>query len=277
MPIDYLSTLNKNGSGLNLTELASSIVAAEIAPKTNTAERQLEEAELAISAYGTLRGAYEELDTALSALNDAQVLSATSSDAAISVEINDRTLVSETSTEIDVIDIAKRQVLEFTGFSSADETVGAGTLTVDLGVWATDTDFFANPSLTSTDIEVTETMTISDVADALNAIDGVSARVLDRGDGTFTLGVVSETGAGNAIRLTANETTPGLSALDTTTTNASVQVQTAHAGEIIVLLSMARERLLQRALQLVLELFGHAIRRQVALLLVIQACGCEFV
>ena len=234
MASDVLSKLNTNGSGLNLAELANSLVDAETVPKINAAQNAREEAELAISAYGTLRSSYQSLDSTLSALTGAEVLQANSTSSNVSLTVDDRTVLSEGTTTIDVAQIAQRQVLEFTGFASADDTIGTGELTVEVGVWFGDTDFAANPDFSAETITIGEGATLGELADALSSLDGVTARVLDRGDGTFTLGVVSELGAGQAIRMTANETTPGLSTFDNTLTNSTVQVQAAQDAMVTV-------------------------------------------
>jgi flagellar hook-associated protein 2 len=62
----------------------------------------------------------------------------------------------------------------------------------------------------------------------------MAARVLDKGDGTFSLGVVSETGAASAFRFTVNETVAGLAAFDTTTNIEAVQIQGAQDAVITV-------------------------------------------
>ncbi len=228
MAIDYLSALNQNGSGLNLTDLASSLVSADIAPKAQAAETTKNKAETSISAYAQLRSAFEEFDTALGYMSGTSVLAATSSNSAVSVEVTDRNAVQETTSYVDVIEVAKRQVLEFTGFSGPDEVIGTGNLTVDVGVWADSTTFAVNPDATSNTITIGEGATLDELAQALSSLDGVTARVLDRGDGTFTLGIVSEEGAGNALRLTADAGATGsLATLDNTTTNATSQVQAA--------------------------------------------------
>lgn len=234
MSSEILSRLNTNGSGLNLAELANSLVDAETLPKISAAQSTREEAELAISAYGTLRSSYQSLDSTLGSLAGAEVLQATSTSPNVGLTVTDRTTLAEGTTTIEVSQIAQRQVLEFTGFTSADDTIGTGSLTIDIGVWFSDTDFAANPDFASETITIGDGATLSELAEALTSLDGVTARVLDRGDGTFTLGVVSELGAGQAIRLTAAETTPGLAAFDNTATNAAVQVQAAQDAMVTV-------------------------------------------
>ncbi|WP_165767697.1 flagellar filament capping protein FliD [Marivivens niveibacter] len=226
--MDYLSALNKNGSGLNISDLTTSLVQADIAPKLNSAERAKTSAETSISAYGTLRSMFEDLDGALDILSGTSVLSATSANSGISVEVTDRSAVQEQNSSVDVINIAQRQVLEFTGFTSPDDVIGTGELTIEIGVWADETTFAVNPDKTTNSITIGEGATLDELAQALSSLDGVTARVLDRGDGTYTLGVVSEEGAGNAIRMTASaDAAGGLENFDNTTTNGTKQVQAA--------------------------------------------------
>ena len=67
------------------------------------------------------------------------------------------------------------------------------------------------------------------MADALTAIEGVNATVTDKGDGTFSLIVNSNTGAKNALRLRVTEdpSDTGLSAFDTSSNNQTKQVVAA--------------------------------------------------
>lgn len=228
MAVDYISTLNKNGSGLNLTELASSIAQAESAPKIAAANRRKAEAEVAISAYGKLRAAFEDFEGALGYLEGTSVLAAQSGSSAVSVTVSDRAAVSETTSSVDVIEIAKRQVLEFTGFTSPEDAIGTGDLTIEFGVWTDDTNFAANPNYPGSSITIGAGATLQELAEALSSLDGVTARVLDRGDGTYTLGVVSEEGAGRALRMSVDPAATGLmTTFDNTATNATVQVQAA--------------------------------------------------
>lgn len=235
MAVDYLSTLNKNGSGLSLTSLSSSLVSAEIAPKRASAERKISDAQVSVSAMASVRAQFEKLDGAIAGLSGTPVLSASSSSSNISVIVDDVNAVSEGVTELSVGQIARRQVIEFTGFESPDDVIGSGQLDIEFGVWVDDSSFAANPNLAAASLTIPEGATLEEFATALNEISGINARVLDRGDGTYTLGVVSELGAGNALRITATEgTTPGLSTFDNTLTNADKQVQAAADAMITV-------------------------------------------
>ena len=63
---------------------------------------------------------------------------------------------------------------------------------------------------------------MTSLAESLTAIEGVNATVTDKGDGTFSLIVNSDTGAKNALRLTVTEDSSdaGLATFDTTSDNA---------------------------------------------------------
>ncbi len=235
MATDWLNALGASGSGLNIRELATSLVTADTAVKRTTAEKKIEATEVSISALGKVRAQFQSLSEAIGTVTQSSVLKATSSSSALSISVTDRTLVSEQVTEIEVLQVAQRQVLEFGGFPAADAALGAGRITIDFGVWYAPegsqeaTSFAQNPALASSSIDVGDGATLQDLATALSDIPGVVARVLDKGDGTFSLGVVSEPGAGSALRFTVAEGTAGngLARFDTTATNLDAQVQAA--------------------------------------------------
>ncbi|MGP3697195.1 flagellar filament capping protein FliD [Rhodobacter sp. NSM] len=235
MATDYLNALGASASGLNIRQLTTSLVEADTAARRSAAEKKIASTEVSISALGKVRSQFETLSGAISTVTASSVLKATSSDAALSVSVTDKSLVTEQVTEIEVLQVAQRQVLEFGGFTSADEELGAGSVTIDFGVWYAAegeeeaTTFAQNPSVASSSIAVGEGATLEDLASALSSIPGVTARVLDKGDGTFSLGVVSEPGAGSALRFTVTEASAGngLARFDTGATNATAQVQAA--------------------------------------------------
>lgn len=227
--MDILSTLNKNGSGLNIRDLTTSLVAADIAPKKALIQTKVNATETSISALGQIRVQLDKLKTAGDAINASPMLSATASGKAASVSMTEPGKIVEQQSSIYVDALAKRQVVEFAGFASADAAMGSGTISLEIGTWtdiATD-QFFADPARAVQTINVPAGSTLQDVADALNDLDGLSARVLDKGDGTYSLGIVSETGIGNSLRLSATEDAglPGLAVFDMQTGAAEHQVQ----------------------------------------------------
>lgn len=236
--VDILSTLNKNGSGLNLSDLTTSLVAAEIQPKQKIEQKKIDAASLSISTLGQVRSQFQSLQSAVTMLQSSPILQATSGHSGVKVTVTDPSKIANSARSIGVVQTAQRQVLEFKGFTSADQAVGAGQLTVEIGAWykdaANQSAFALNPDSTVNTLNIPDGATLSQLAETLDVLPGVSARVIDKGDGTFSLGIVSEVGAGQALRFTAAETVAGLSAFDTTATNDTVQIQSAQDAVIEV-------------------------------------------
>ena len=52
--VDYISALNQNGSGLNITQIVDSLVEAETTPEKERLNKKIEESNASISAFGEL-------------------------------------------------------------------------------------------------------------------------------------------------------------------------------------------------------------------------------
>lgn len=238
MTVDILSSLNKNGSGLNLRELTMSLVSAEIDPQKARQTERVDAATTQISALGEVRAQFGALSTAVDILRQNPILRASSGNDGVAVTITDPSKIASQTMSIGVQKVAQRQVLEFTGFTGLDQAVGAGSLQIAIGTWGEDAlgapEFTLNPDSTVRTLTIPTGATLSMLAETMNSIPGLQARVLDKGDGTFSLGVVSEMGAAAALNITVTETEPGLAAFDTNTTIETVQIQAAQDAEISV-------------------------------------------
>lgn len=113
-------------------------------------------------------------------------------------------------------------------------TVGSGNVTVG---HATAT-FGKNSSQTSQSITVSNgaNNTISGLASSLDAISGVTANVINKGDGTYSLVVRSTEGYANALKLTVSEASgdPGLSSFDNVSDNSTHQATAAIDATLLV-------------------------------------------
>jgi len=112
-------------------------------------------------------------------------------------------------------------------------TVGTGN--VKIGHVAA--DFGINTASTSSDLTISsDTDTLTNVATNLNSITGVNASILNKGDGTYSLVVRTDTGVNNAIKITVSEDSDntGLSVLDTTSDNSTHQKTAATDATLIV-------------------------------------------
>lgn len=232
--MDILSSLNTGGSGLNISELTETLTKAEIEPRKSLISQRIDTAELRLSGYERLRGQTETLDEMLSLMRQLSPLAVRSDTSAVRTNVTDAEALDLTSAQISVNRLATSQVLNFAGYASADAEVGAGALTIAVGTWSEDTPpVFTQGAETANTITFAEGSTLADVAEALNLLDGVSARVINSGDGTFSLGVTSETGTANALRFSvAAGADPRLAALDFSADPTGVQMQTAGNAEL---------------------------------------------
>ena len=323
MAVDYLSALNQNGSGLNITQIVDSIVQAETTPEKDRLDKKIEENNASISAFGELTSNLNNLKTSLQNFKNTTTLATSSASTAATLSINSSSNAKPFSSDINITSLATSQTLEFTGFSLPTSSTGSGNIVIEFGQWlsgsTTDLDSLysqesvvsgtslGTPSshsglqgkisitseggdlsstgftVTGTDVAgniITETITgptlgntssgskvfntvtnivpdttvgdgsvtvghtganfglnsnkttraitipsgatLNTVANSLDAISGVSSTIINKGDGTYSLLVRSDTGLNNALRLTVTETVgdAGLSTFDNSTNNA---------------------------------------------------------
>jgi len=234
MSVDYLSALNKQGSGLNITQIVDSLVQAETAPLTSQIETKIERKNQQISGYALIAAELGKMKEYAASVKGSTAYSVSSSDASVAVKVVDQSQASDFNAAVSVSALASAQTLEFTGFSSKTDTVGTGSLNIDFGKWTSD-QFAANTGKTSQTISITDSnTTLSDLAQSLSAIKGVNATVTNKGDGTYSLIVNSATGENNALRITAAEDSgsSGLSNFDNSTVNSSKQVVSAADAQL---------------------------------------------
>ena len=231
MAVDYLSTLNSGGSGLNITQLVDSIVAAEIEPTKALINKQVSENDLAISEVAKFRARAATLEGALSVAGATGLFQVQSSSAATAIAVTDMGALETGSISVKTTQLATRQVLEFEGFASLDAAIPAGTLTIETGSWSADNVFTTNPDSTAQTVAIASGGTsLSEFSTDLNAITGVTAQVIAKGDGTFSLSVMSEYGTENALRLTASSNGP----TDFDTSDGGHEITAAQDAELIV-------------------------------------------
>ena len=341
MTVDYLSAINSSGSGLNISQIVTSLVDAETAPEQESINKKIEAKTLEISALGDVSSELSKLKDTANSLSNKTKLTTNSASTKNTIEVTTPSTAKVFSSDVKVTALATPQTLEFSGYSSTSSNVGSGTITVDFGNWitngtATDTDslfssstnvsastslgtpnthsnlgglitiatsaggnhsstsftvvgtdmagnaieevitgagdsatatgtkvfksvssitpgstvgtgsvtvghsaasFGANSALTSSIITIgSGTGTLTAIASNLNSVIGVNASILNKGDGTYSLVVRTDTGVNKAVRITVSENASdrGLSEIDTTSDNASHQTTAATDANLIV-------------------------------------------
>ena len=208
---DYLSLVNQGGSGFNVSELVTAMVAAEIEPKRSIQNTKLEKTENSISGIGYLNSQALITKDSFDEISGANFFDVTSSNSTgVSLVISDETQLSASNRTISNVQIARKMVFELGGFTSiSDPLESAGvTIDIDFGDWTeNDPDNF---SFSAASDNVTQQISfasksLTDIASLFNDIDGITAQVVDTtGDGTnYSLVLSSEnTGSENGFRLT---------------------------------------------------------------------------
>ena len=345
MAVDYISALNQNGSGLNLTQIVESLVEAETAPKKESINKKIEENNASISAFGELTSDLNTLKTSLETYKNKTTLSTSSASTAATLSIKSPSSAKSFSSDINISSLATPQTLEFTGFALPSSNTGSGSIVIEFGQWLsgaiTDNDSVyskasvtsgtslgtpishsslkgtisllseggdlssTNFTVTGTDMAgniISETITgptfgnttsgskvfktvtnivpdttvaggqvtvgniaatfglnsdkttraitipsgatLTTVASSLDALSGVSANILNKGDGTYSLLVRSDTGLNSALRLSVTETggDPGLSTFDNSTNNTQQATAASDASLTVDGVSITRSK-----------------------------------
>jgi len=205
-----LSLVNQGGSGFNVSELVTAMVAAEIEPKRSIQNTKLEKTENSISGIGYLNSQALITKDSFDEISGANFFDVTSSNSTgVSLVITDETQLSASNRTISNVQIARKMVFALGGFSSVSDPLEAAGVTIDIdfGTWTennADNFSFSEASDNVTKQVSFTSKSLTDIAALFNDIDGISAQIVDTtGDGTnYSLVLSSEnTGAGNGFRL----------------------------------------------------------------------------
>lgn len=232
------------GSGLDIGTLVDRLVAAEQAPVQNRLNSREAQAQAQLSAYGSLKSALNDFrDTVqgLAQAGDFRTLTATSSNPE-AVAVSASTTAVTGRLDLEVNQLAQAQTVASAAFATPAATVGSGTLTLRFGTVATDAegaviDFTQNPDKAVATIDIPAgSNTLASIRDAINNADaGVSASIINDGNGERLVFNAADTGAANAfvIEVTDDDGNDadgaGLSQLAFNTT--ASQSQQARAGQ----------------------------------------------
>ena len=207
---DYLSLVNQNGSGFNVSELVDAMVSAEIEPKRSVQNSKLEKTENAISGLGYLNSQATLTQDAFGSISEISFYEVASSDEnSVGLITTDESKLEVSNRTISNIQIAKKMVFELGGFTSVSDTLEpAGvTIDVDFGTWNENNSDDFSFALASDNVTQQIAFTgksLTQVAALFNQVDGISAQIIDTtGDGSnYSLVLTSDnTGSNNGFRL----------------------------------------------------------------------------
>ena len=115
MAVDYLSAINKQGSGLNITQIVDSLVAAETAPIEDKIKKQIAEKNAQISGYAIVANELGKLNSFAQTNSGTTAYTVASDDSAVSVSVKDQSIASAFEASVAVSSLASAQTLEFGG------------------------------------------------------------------------------------------------------------------------------------------------------------------
>jgi len=202
--VDYISALNA-GSGLNTTQIVDTLVNAEVLPKQNKINEQVEEKNVSISSLGQVKSDFTTFDTNLAMLTNQNALVTASSSTAVTVTADTTGTLKPFVHNVTVSTLAASHTLSFGGFSSATAAVPeAGTLVFSIGDYSGDS-FTRDTSVLQKMITMTASTTIEDVASQINNFSdmNLTATVIKTATNAYSLMVKSALGENKQISIEA--------------------------------------------------------------------------
>ena len=206
---DYVSMINKTGSGYNIPVIVDAIVDAEISAVKEIVTAKKDKVDAAISGMAVLKSSMQVSQANVTTIMGQSHLSlgVTPNSDYVSASISDHSALIESSNILSDVTIAKPFIFEMPGFSSATYAVqNARSLSVKFGEYSSTSNptfdgFTQNGNTTTISVSVGDTLT--EIAAQLDAIVGVSAKVVQKSPSgsAFSLLITSETGAQNAISI----------------------------------------------------------------------------
>ena len=132
---DYLSLVNQGGSGFNVSELVTAIVASEIEPKRAMQTTKQEKTENAISGIGFLNSQVALTQKNFNTIAGDSFFNISSTNTSgVEIIATDEATLEEGNRTIENVTLAKKMVFELAGFANLTDTFTA-SLTIDFGSW----------------------------------------------------------------------------------------------------------------------------------------------
>lgn len=229
------------GSGLNVTELVTQLMAVERLPVAALDKKEASY-QAKLSSLGTVKNAMAALQTAARAIATADKLTPVKS------SIGDATLLAAApgsgaaagSYDVEVKSLAQSQKIRTSvGFTNATDVVGTGTVTFDFGSYdaAEPPVFTANAAKPAKSVTLTSSNnTLSGLRDAINASDmGVTASIINDGSKNILTFTSNDTGTKSALKVSVSDPSLNAFAYDPTGTGGTSSMDQIVAAQNAVI------------------------------------------
>lgn len=197
-----ISSINKSGSGIDLSSLVENLVTAETTVKQKKINDKVEATNLQISSYALLSTNLDTLSGSLSTLETTNARTAVSSGTAVGLTVTNESGAKDVNANITVSSLAKGQAISFdlTNAHMLNSSSLSSSSTIDTGSIA----FVMNSTTTNITIGSSNN-TVQGLVDEINKIDGAQASIIDTtGSGGLALVVKSSTGTTNTFSMTSS-------------------------------------------------------------------------
>ena len=199
---DYISMINKKGSGYNIPVIVEAIVNSEIDPIRSNVTAKKETTDAAVSGLASLKSSAKLTQTAINAMTNLSDYSlATSKAGTLSVTASDSSEIRSFTKTITELRIALPQIHSVQNFTADPFGAGANVQTLTIKAAAAPHANYAAP------ISVLATDNVYSLAARLSAVPGLTAEVIDPGGvaaDRFQLLITSEAGAAGAFTITSS-------------------------------------------------------------------------
>jgi flagellar hook-associated protein 2 len=204
---DYVSMINKSGSGYNIPEIVDAIVDAAIVPVKELVNAQKEKVETSISGMGTLKSSMSATQTLVNSMSSSSrfTLKQSPNSDFIRSTVVDQALVTEGLHTFENVEIAKPQIWRADG----ETTISDQTITIEFGTnGANDSGWTPSNPARSVDV-VLSGDTLSSAVSKLNNIAGLTAEIvqLNSNSSDYSVVLTSETGTKNGFKMTNDAST----------------------------------------------------------------------
>ena len=207
---DILTKLNV-GSGMNNSEIITSLVDAERVPALERIEKNENSTKNKISAYGVLKSdisVFRDIIRDIKSSNAASHVGSSSNTTIAKFSTTGTTGSDNVDSSLVVSSLATTHTLVTGAYNNSGSTVGEGSLTIDFGTWSTTSsanDTFTANSNSAITVTTSASTTLTQLRDSINnATDNAEASILYNGTG-YVLVIKGESGASNEVRVTPSE------------------------------------------------------------------------
>lgn len=197
------------GSGLDISGIISKLMQVEQRPLTQLSTKEAKQ-QAQLSAFGSLKSALSSFQDSVKALSRPALFDSyktTLMDTSLATVSASSNAAAGTH-DIEVLSLAQAQKIKSETFAATDTVIGSGTLTIEFGTYNSDGTFTANADKVAQTITIDPAKsTLAEIRTAINDANlGVTASIVNDGNGNRLVISSKDTGLANALKITVNDT-----------------------------------------------------------------------